>query len=392
MKHFTILFGIFCLLSFPVNGQFSQQEDVDIINHVVHSKILGEQRQIQIFLPPSYTDSGSNYPVLYLLDGQLFFHHAVSLSKTFKQFKLTPEFIVVGINTPFPERYDLFGAQEDKFIEFITSEVLPFIEDSYHTNDEKLLFGWQYAAGLAFDIMLDDTISFDSYLLASPIPIWDETDSLADYSSLNTKLYFSVSHDEFQINHAVNKLDSVLSSNAIKDLDWTFTKFSNEEHHSTGFPTLYHGIRSYFEYYYELHAPNLQKFIGAGGLDYAYAYARERGRKYGFSPELSNWSKYTIIRSAIQANDYDHFNIFADELVNDDFIRDMKYRCFEIAEYHEKNRNFEKALDIYNTMLVEFPDSSDLLKRIGNVYKSLNNRAESEKYFKKAAELSVNKE
>ncbi|WP_162558704.1 alpha/beta hydrolase [Robertkochia solimangrovi] len=213
---------------------------------------MGEQRQIQIYLPSGYTETEEKYPVLYVLDGQLFFNHAISLSNKFRQSKLAPEFIIVGINTGYPQRFVHFSDGKEKFIEFMKAELIPYLEGNFRTDDEKLLFGWEYAGSLGFHIMVNNRIAFDGYLLASPFPIWDQIDALDNISTINTMLYFtSIGPDEYSVYHGTDKLDSWLSGKKIDGLDWLYTELLNEEHHSTGFATLYHGLRNYFKYYPE---------------------------------------------------------------------------------------------------------------------------------------------
>lgn len=371
--------------------QVSETENIVGSNHFIDSEILGEQRQIQIYLPPSYAETDAKYPVLYVLDGQLFFEYGVSLSKTFRQFKLAPEFIIVGIHTPFPQRYRQFSGGSDNFIGFFEKELISYIEENFRTTDEQLLFGWQYAASLGFKMMLNNREVLDGYFLASPFPIWDQVDMLDTISTINAMLYFSVSPDEYQVNHGTEKLNAALSGKAIDGLDWTYAELLNEEHNSTGFPTLYHGLRTYFKYYREFQVDNLQKFLEAGGLDHAYAHAKERGRQYGFSPELSSWSKYTIIRSAIRAKELGHFQTFVDEFVTEDFIRGLKFRATDIASFYEEHKEYKKAIDIYQMLLKDFPDSEDLLRRVGNAYLAMDNKDEAEKYFQRATEISEGK-
>lgn len=388
MKKIATTFLLVLFSSLICKAQTPESENIVGSNHFIDSKILGEQRQIQIYLPPTYQETEAKYPVLYVLDGQLFFEYGVSLSKTFKQFKLAPEFIIVGIHTPFPQRYRQFGGGSDDFIGFFEKELMPYIESSFRTNEEQLLFGWQYAGSFGFKMMLNHPEAMSGYLLASPFPIWDQIDALDSISAINSRLYFAVSPDEYQVNHGTEKLDAALSGKTIDGLDWTYAEFLNEEHNSTAYPTLYHGLRSYFKYYRDFQVDNLQKFLAAGGLDYAYAYARERGRQYGFSPKLSSWSKYTIIRSAIRAEDLGHFQAFVEEFVTEDFIRGLKFRATDIASFYEGHKDYKKAIDIYQMLLKDFPDSEDLLKRVGNGYLSLDNNEEAEKYFKRARGIS----
>lgn len=369
----TFFITITCLMvSLYTSAQHLGTPNIVGTNYSFNSELLEETRQIQIYLPVSYSETNDKYPVLYVLDGQLFFNSAVSLSQKFKQSKLTPEFIIVGINTSYPQRFSHFSNGKKRFAEFMSAELLPFVESNFRTNSEKLFFGWEFAGSLGFNIMLNATIAFDAYILASPFPIWDEVDNLEHVSSINSICIFSVSPDEYQVNHGTEKLDSWLSSKSIAGLNWSYLELSNEEHHSTGYSTLYHGLRSYFKYYPEFQEDSFKKFIKAGGLEYARAYSAERARIYGFSPNLSSWSKYTIIRSAIRANDYGHFQSYAKAFVTNEFIGDLKYRSLEIADFYEKNENPKKAIEIYDMLLTLYPDAEDLLKRKEIAAKSLN--------------------
>ena len=388
MKLTTLTIITNVLVSLCLMAQNGGTPNVVGTNYSIDSNILEESRQIQVYLPPGYTETDVKYPVLYLLDGQLFFNSAVSLSNKFRQSRLAPEFIIVGINTSYPQRFGHFSSGKDTFIEFMITELLPYVESNFRTNGEKLLFGWEYAGSLGFNFMLKNTISFDGYILASPYPIWDEIEELDTVSTLNSMLYFTVSPDEYQVNHGTEKLDSWLSSKNINNLEWFYTELVNEEHSSTGYPTLYHGLRSYFKYYPEFQEDSFKKFIKAGGLEYAYDYSKKRASKYGFSSELSSWSKYTIIRSAIRANDYGHFQSYSNEFVTNEFIGDLRYRTLDIAEFYEINENPDKAIEIYETLLTLFPDSEDILTRTGNAYMSIGNDVEAEKYFKLAEDIS----
>lgn len=360
-------------------------------NHFVASKLLAEEREIQVYLPPSYEENEDSYPVLYVLDGQQFFTHAVSLSTTFRQFDLAPEFIIVGINTSYPQRYRHFSNGKELFIEFMKTELIPYVTKNFRTNQEELLFGWQYAGGLAFNIMLSNAMPFDGYFLASPFPIRDKISELDPGLMADKTLCFSVSPDEYAVNHGTDKLDSLLSSIDTDAPDWTYLQLENEEHHSTAYVTLYHGIRSYFKYYAEFQEDNLEKLLEAGGLSYAYNYAEERGRKYGFSPELSTWSRYTIIRSAIRANHYEHFETFSNEFFTSQFIIDLKNRVFDITDFYEKNGKQEKAIEVYKILLGEFPDSGNIHKKIAEAYLTLGDKEVSEKHFQKAKEIAEEK-
>lgn len=360
-------------------------------NHFVNAQSLGDSLQIQVYLPAGYDPSNDTYPTLYLLDGQRFFLYGASLTATYQQYNLTPEFIVVGITTNYPKRFSYFSNRRDSFIAFLKTELLPLIEKTYSVSNERLLFGWEYGGSLAFHILHSDQELFDGYLLASPFPVISEVDLLTKRTFTNKSLYFSVSPDEFAVNHGVNKLDSLLSSGNINGLQWTYLKLSEEVHRSTPYPTLFHGVKQYFAYYPELQIDNLEKFLEQGSIDYALEYNQKRAQQYGFPPELSTWTKYTILRSAMRANEYHYFSQFSDTLKLDAFFRELSdSRIRDLADYLAKNSGFEQAIRFYKYLLEKYPESAILLTRIGNVLSAAGQENEAKVYLEKAAELSGN--
>jgi len=77
MKVITATIAI-VLMSFGVQAQSEGTPNVVGTNHLLSSKILNEERQVQIYLPPNYGESDAKYPVVYVLDGQRFFFYTWS--------------------------------------------------------------------------------------------------------------------------------------------------------------------------------------------------------------------------------------------------------------------------------------------------------------------------
>lgn len=368
MKRIVFLMLLNCLLVVSINAQNSTANNTVGTNHFIKSKALGEERQIQVYLPQNYAHSNETYPVVYVLDGQRFFLYTVSLNQSFKQFKLTPEFIVVGIHTDYPKRFQDLGEGKEKFIEFVSAELKAYIDTNFRTNNENLFFGWEYGASLVFNTMLSHPSLFDAYIMASAFPIMDAIDKLNDFSTLPTNLYFSVSPDEYDVKHSAIKLDSLLSQKHIDGLQWSFLKLDIEQHRSTSYPTLYHGLRNYYKYYQEFETNNIQKFINAGGMDYAYQYAKERANRHGFSPELSLWSKFTIVRSAMRSEDFYHFETLLNamdkkELIDGLMNDNRDYAVSNFAAFYEKNNRFKEAIELYDLLLKKHPGSERLKKK-----------------------------
>lgn len=113
------------------------------------SRYLKNERDLVIWLPPSYYKSKKRYPVLYMHDGQNLFNPSTSFSGNdwrvdeTTQFlldkKLIEEFIVVGINNTSSrlEEYNLFTDSGKYYSLFIKNEVKTFIDTHYRTKPDS---------------------------------------------------------------------------------------------------------------------------------------------------------------------------------------------------------------------------------------------------------------
>lgn len=115
-----IIIAVFiCPLCFKSNAQNNEKDNIVGSSLLIQSKIMNDEREIQIFLPGGYADSNITYPVLYILDGQRYFLHGVSLQKSFVEFKQTPKFIIVGISKNPSDRNRNFSVHSKKYLDFI---------------------------------------------------------------------------------------------------------------------------------------------------------------------------------------------------------------------------------------------------------------------------------
>ena len=93
----THILLIFLLLPLTLRSQ----EDICIGKELVlYSTVLQEERSYWIHLPEHYNmDTKQRYPVVYLLDGDSFFHSLVGIRKTLAsgRGKYLPPCIIVGV-------------------------------------------------------------------------------------------------------------------------------------------------------------------------------------------------------------------------------------------------------------------------------------------------------
>lgn len=392
IRNLTLLVFIF-YFNTSINSQNLNTENILGENYTIKSNILKEDRQIQIFVPESYKKTDEKFPVLYLLDGQRLFPFAVSLLKSFTQFKQTPEFIIVGITNKYPDRFRHFSSEEKTFMTFIEEDIIAFVDNNFRTSNERLIFGWEYGGSFVIQTMIDRTNLFDAYIVASPFPLTNKISKLDKFLSnkmvTDKMLYFTVSPNENQVNVGVKKLDSLLKLKASKSFNWTYKELENEEHRSTPYSTIYSGITNYYKYYPELQFNNLDEFINVGGLKYVNEYYKKRALYYGFSSNLSDWTMFSLIRNAIRANEYEQFNILVNKFRKTGFLERIKInRSCMIAEFYLENNQYDKSIELFKLLAEKHPNAERPLKGLGNSFNALQNKRQASTYHEKAKRLS----
>ena len=120
----------------------------------VLSPQLHNSRDIMVYLPPSYNQSSSRYPVLYMHDGQNLFDHATSFAgewcvdDTLETLASTEglEAIVVGIPNTGSSRLDEYspfvdqahgGGRGNLYIAFIANTLKPLIDKQFRTLPQR---------------------------------------------------------------------------------------------------------------------------------------------------------------------------------------------------------------------------------------------------------------
>lgn len=394
--YIKIIIAIFiCLLSFKSNAQNIEKDNIIGSSLLVQSKVMNDEREIQIFLPDSYADSDIKYPVLYILDGQRYFLHAVSLQKSFIEFKQTPEFIIVGISKKPSDRNRNFSVNSQNYLDFIKKEVIDYVDTQYRTSKKRMLFGWAYGGGFVIETMIIDPNLFDVYISASPFPLKEKINKIDSFltknSNFNKLLFFSSGTNEGVVKDGTNELNILLTDKAPKTMNWVFKELEGEEHRSTPFTTLYHGIKKHFDYYPELQFNSLEEFSKTGGLSYVYNYYQKRATQFGFSTDLSDWTMFSITRNAIRADDFKEFKKLINEFKATEFISRLRVtRACSIAEFYLKHNEYDKAINLFLFLAEKHPNSVRPLNGLGDTYKELKKERTASLYYKKAQKLPDN--
>ncbi len=114
-----------------------------------YSRYLKNERDIIVWLPPSYEHGEKSYPVLYLQDGQNMFNPQTSfIGYDWKVDETASglingneinEFIAVGIYNSKDrlEEYNWFTQKGKNYCSFLINELKQFIDDSYRTKKNR---------------------------------------------------------------------------------------------------------------------------------------------------------------------------------------------------------------------------------------------------------------
>ena len=393
MKPIIVIF-IFLFTLASAQTEINRTSD-NIVGSTIHiqSKILDEEVELQLFLPDGHADPKLEFPTVYILDGQRYFLHGVSLQRSFTDFKQAPEFIVVGISRNPANRNRNYSVNSANYLKFIKEEVIPFIDSGYRSSDERLLFGWAFGGGFVIETMINEPDLFDAYIAASPFPLKpkiSKVDSLlGENTDFDKLLFFTSGTKEGSVKKGTHELNKLLSKKTPGYRNWTFAELEGEEHRSTPYSTLYRGLRKQFEVYPELQFSNLDEFLEAGGLPFVYDYYKKRAEKYGFPAELTDWTMFSITRNAIRANNFKYFDKLVNEFMPGGYIKRLRVsRACSIAEFYLEHKQPTKARGIFEDIAEQNPGSARALNGIGNSYKAEGNEQMAKKYFNKAEEAS----
>ena len=269
------LFLILLLLPLTMRSQ----EDICIgKKHSLYSTVLQEERNYWIHLPDNYgRDTTQHYQVIYLLDGDAFFHSVVGISRTFTTVKgrhLPPSIIVGVLNVD--RTRDLTptasaagrdgkiapgaipqGGGSELFSRFLTEELRSVIDNTYRTNGKNMLIGHSYSGLFTLNTFLRHTDLFDTYLAVDPSLWWDRGKLSEEAASLiagkdftGKSLYIGVASKKRtdRVDIHLNKVNHLLKEVLPQagNLRFFSKSFPEENHGTVAIPGIYDGIKQLY--------------------------------------------------------------------------------------------------------------------------------------------------
>lgn len=297
----TSLILTFLFLS-TTNAQDQKKQNLTELNYpevqlistekrMLHSKIVNQDFEIYISLPYKYFMSDTTYPVLYSLDANVKFGMMSNVVNNLGTLtRDIPEIIVVGIAYPIKSIADWAALRKrdttptskpeydkqwadylnnatgrddivvqsggaDKFLAFISDELIPFIESNYRvSSNDRGLQGTSSGGLFTLYALFQQPETFQRYFAGSPSINWDEpymykleNDFSTSHKDLPVKLFMCVGglESESYINN-MNKMDKLLRSRNYPSFELETFVFENETHGTTGPASICRGLKILF--------------------------------------------------------------------------------------------------------------------------------------------------
>lgn len=238
----------------------------------IESKVMAETRTILVRTPASYARGSRAYPVLYMTDGDRQIAHTAAVVDFLAREGRMPEVIIVGINNTdrtrdlTPTKVDTMrggngqgfpvptSGGADRFLDFISTEVIPYVEKNYRTQPYRVFAGHSFGGLFAMHTFFTRSALFNGVIAVSPTLTWDDryvykraSEWVKKASDRPATLVVSVGNEGEALDREFDALKKLLEKSGPKDLEFQAVRFGDEDHGSVVLPTHYAGLRKVFE-------------------------------------------------------------------------------------------------------------------------------------------------
>ena len=355
----TVLIAL--LLAVWLNAALAQTDNNFVIGENVsfESSILGEERDIIVYLPPAYNFSETKYPVLYLLDGRAHFHHASGIVQFLAAQGLIPQTIVVAVVntdrnkdfTPTKLSQQPQSGGAEKFAAFFTDELFPFVKRNYRSSSYKILMGHSLGGTFATYTMLNYPEMFNAYISVSPYLMYDNNLMVRETEKKLKKKYDGVKYfmtvgNEPPYFEALDYFAKTLETRSPKGFEFEYSKYLDDNHGSVPHLSIYNGLLFIF----------------------------------------SAWKlRIETFNEGLVAIDK-HYKKLSKEYSSD--IKTPENTINLLGYSYLRNNDFAKAVEIFKENIKRFPNSANVYDSLGEAYEKSGENDLAYANYSKAVEIA----
>ncbi len=246
IKIMIVFFIILLISTFVFSKRYIEDYTSEFIDHNIYSAVLEEDRKIFIRLPKDY-DKKKSYPLIIKTDGNFNLSRwDESMAELSHKNKIEDSIIVAIPNLfwidsrnrdlvppyarkdvkieerPKTDNSPLIFGKADLFLKFIETEIMPYIENNFSINDNRVLSGFSAGGSFVLYTIVSNPELFTGYFAFSPAAWYDGSVVVSEFKNgLNNVsgnplfLYLSLGGAENEIiTESFKGLLSAIESNA----------------------------------------------------------------------------------------------------------------------------------------------------------------------------------
>ncbi|MBK9356784.1 MAG: alpha/beta hydrolase [Bacteroidales bacterium] len=257
-----ILTSMLILAQFSICHAQQKRSDFTIGDKIsFDSKVLNERKTIVVIPPYNYKDRpDEKFPVVYVLDpGNNLFATFGIVNYYSDMLKIMPRMIIVGIVSndrekdylPSPSEEQPTGGGADKFLQFISSELVALIDSTYPSNSERCIIGHSAGGLFAIYALENEPELFNSFICIDPSLWYDDQsfvkkipDFLKNNKDIKKSIFISLSNEKEM---GVFSFVEMLEKYAPDGLKWDYVHYKSETHNSLGFKSICAGFEMIYK-------------------------------------------------------------------------------------------------------------------------------------------------
>jgi predicted alpha/beta superfamily hydrolase len=258
--YFLILALFFAL---GTHSQISSAQSLTEVKDSIYSDILGEQRSLKVFIPDTWKPgSGEKYEVIYLTDGEWVSELFPFIYKYNRNENFMPQLILVAIPNTYIDKANqrdrdflpvhvndnAISGGADKFLAFIKTELIPYINKTYPANGTNSLYGHSYGGLFSMYAFLAEPDLFECCFATDPSFWWNNDFAVKlaaeKLAEIKTERHLWIAGIESTYKGmGIGRMDSVLKLKAPENIHWKIGLFPNESHNSVRLKAIYDGLK-----------------------------------------------------------------------------------------------------------------------------------------------------
>ena len=353
MRHINLLLAF--VIAMPAMAQKKTEE--------IFSAKLNAKREITVTLPQYYKqDKNKKYPLLVLLDGDYLVDPFTGVLSYTSYWDELPETIVVGINQNYGKQReedvrfnDATGLPEgsgDNFFQFISDELLPYLEKNYRISPYRIIAGHDMTATFSNLFLYKETSPFNGYISFSPDLATEMETRIPEMLEASKKpVFFYLATSEGDVDKLKKKI-KILDTNikAVKNpnLKYVYEEFGAGSHYSLvpyGIPGALYSVFSGYRPISSIEYKEKIVTLPSGYVDYLKNKYANIEKDLGVDMKIRIIDIKAIEAAIMKNTMYEELKDLAD-LAKKNYPKKIIGEYYE-ALYYEMTGNLKKAKKIY---------------------------------------------